>query len=177
MSRQWQRVPCSRTLWWPWQRLTLWSLGYRKVSVSTNPPWHHGADDPLSFPHCGGLITLGMFVYQQFSVLYDPAGEHSSVRHLRWTQTGGDRGEGFGVGGRHWPCAIMRGANTHRWQSLDHGLAVAITLALLSWIRCVPVKQTHNTPLWKALESWVSVYHSLSYCHTAYLSQLIHKYP
>lgn len=35
------------------------------------------------------------------------------------------------------PCAIMRGANTHRWQSLDHVLAVAIPLALLSWIRCV----------------------------------------
>lgn len=107
-----------------------WPSDLLATGQSLYPLIHH-ADDPLSFPRCGGLITQGFFVYWQFSVPSDPA------CHLRWNQTGGDRGERFGVGGRHWPCAIMRGANTHRWQSLDHVLAVAIPLALLSWIRCV----------------------------------------
>lgn len=57
----------------------------------------------------------------------------------------------------------MRGADTHCWHSLDHGLAEALTLALLSWIRCVPIKETHNTPFYRALEWWISTDHSLSY--------------
>lgn len=70
--------------------------------------------------------------------------------------TGGKR---FGVGGRHWPCSIIRGANTNGWQGLDCWLGVTITLALLKWIRCVPVKQSHDR-----IFCGFSIHHSLSYC-------------
>lgn len=106
---------------------------------------------PFHFLAVEDWLHRGFSVYQQFCVLYDPAGEHSPVSQLRGEQTGEiEEGDLAWVEG-HWPCAIMRGANTHRWQSLHHGLAVTITLALLSWIRCVPVKQTHNKNLYVIL--------------------------
>lgn len=64
----------------------------------------------------------------------------TTSEHIR-----GEREMISGEWGRLWPCSIMRGANTHGWQSLDHGLAITITLSLLNWIRCVPVKTTTTT--------------------------------
>lgn len=81
--------------------------------------------------HRGVLCTI--------SSVYD----HTPTSHLRLKiAVGGTRHSGWKK--RYWPCAIIRGADTHCWQSLEHGLGVTITLALLSRIRTVPVKPSHD---------------------------------
>lgn len=65
--------------------------------------------------------------------------DHTPTSLLRLKiAVGGTRHSGWKK--RYWPCAIIRGADTHCWQSLEHGLGVTITLALLSRIRTIPVK-------------------------------------
>lgn len=97
----------------------------------------HHADYPLSFPLCEGLIPPGSSLYHQFCLWSHPN------YHLRLKiAVGGSRHLGWKK--RYWPCAIIRGADTHCWQSLEHGLGVTITLALLSRIRTIPVKPSHD---------------------------------
>lgn len=42
---------------------------------------------------------------------------------------------------RHWPCAVIRGADKHRWQSFDQWLTVKTSMAFQNWIRYIPVKK------------------------------------
>lgn len=93
---------------------------------------------PFNFLCVRDWFHWGSSVYHHSSV-YD----HTPTSHLRLKiAVGGTRYSGWKK--KYWPCAIIRGADTHCWQGLEHGLRVTITVALLSRIRTIPVKPSHD---------------------------------